>query len=125
MDDIRAKTPELADKPHKCLRKRRLSQNQDSNAFSDELFSEGAKIAVSNYRDIMSTFSLKAAELSYKNLRSAHLKTVDNVDNLHAMRCAVPMAEEKEFLRSDLHNTSWHANSYVGSAANQQRSSTV
>ncbi len=60
--------------------KRRLSQNQDSNAFSNELFSESAKIAASNYRDIMSTFSLKAAELSYKNLRSAHLKTVDNVE---------------------------------------------
>jgi hypothetical protein len=125
VDDIGAKTSELADTPHKCLRKRRLSQNQNRNAFSDKLFSESAKIAVSDHRDIVSAFSLKTAELSDKNLRSAHLETVDNVNDLHAMRCTGPMAEERKSLRSKLHNTSWHANSDGSGVINQQRSFTV
>jgi hypothetical protein len=110
--NVGTKTSELAKNPHESFGEWSLTEHNDGNTLGEKLLAERAQIAVSNYRNIVPVLSLKAAELSYEDLRPAHLKTVDNVNDLHAERCVNSIAPEKaKKLNSNLHNTNCFKNS--------------
>jgi hypothetical protein len=113
MDNVRTETSELAKEPHKGFGQRSFAENEDGDTFSLKLFAKSTKVAVSDHRNIVSMLSLKATELSYENLRSAHLKTVDNVNDLHAKRRVNSIAEKNKSLNSNLHNTNCSAYSQL------------
>jgi hypothetical protein len=83
VDDIGPQAPQFSGEAKKGLREWCFSQNSDCNAFSDKCLAQSAEVAVSDDGDIVSMRSLQTAELCHQDLGPTHLKTVDNVNDLH------------------------------------------
>lgn len=109
---LRPHAAKLVEKAQEGFRQRSFAKDQHRDSLAKKLFAKGAEVAVSDDRDVVSVLSLKAAELSDEDLRSAHFKTVDDVNDFHARRWLESGFKTDRKPLSNFHDTSCCANSW-------------
>ena len=63
----------------------------DAEAFAAEGFAQGAELAVGDDRDTVTISPLQTTELRDQRFSPSHLKTIDNMNDLHELRNRLPL----------------------------------
>ena len=106
--DLGTKSAKFLQITQQSAGQRSFAEDEDRDSFLNEPFAQRAEDAVGDDRDVVAVLSLEAAELGDEGLRATHLKTVDDVNDLHAV-CDVGFTRKEEPV-SNLHDLRGRAN---------------